>query len=452
MKNFLCFCTLLIWFTGGLYAQPFTLDDKIKPKRLDLKNVPDKKGAKSTGVMGTINDEPHYFFVKGHGMLQPLDIILESDESADLNLEIYYATWNNPEKKCNTSSGKGLCQVKFMVYGEFGIKVTTNTPGTDYALTIYGSPEWLPDLESPFVLTKNADVSKPGDALATGGNNTLFIGIFIALLIIIVLLAVVLLKKNRNKSAATVILLCSISMVISEKINAQNNPSGNQRGNNSGTGSPDSYEVFIIPPAPDRDMSKEDYKKWNDRTKKTAEAVKKIQDGIDAYNAYQSLGDCMRITTPPSAPRVPSFCATPVVAFESEGIIEYRMENNEECANCFTESRLAFNNARLDLEKLKVIYNCTKKMSNSAIAAGDNMASIHGVTGIVWQGLRYEIQKSVSDLEKAYDSKYLELIQKLNSTMHEMNACEAQFGEPDWYDRHGFMYYEFMKEAYKRKD
>ena len=36
--------------------------------------------------------------------------------------------------------------------------------------------------------------------------------------------------------------------------------------------------------------------------------------------------------------------------------------------------------------------------------------------------------------------------------MIDIAECEEEFGERDWYDRFGFMFYEFMKEKYRRTD
>ena len=36
----------------------------------------------------------------------------------------------------------------------------------------------------------------------------------------------------------------------------------------------------------------------------------------------------------------------------------------------------------------------------------------------------------------------------LKDSMVDMAICEAEFGTPDWYDRFGFIYYEFMKVRY----
>jgi hypothetical protein len=34
----------------------------------------------------------------------------------------------------------------------------------------------------------------------------------------------------------------------------------------------------------------------------------------------------------------------------------------------------------------------------------------------------------------------------------EFNTCENQYGTADWFAKSGFIYFEFMKERYKRND
>ena len=48
--------------------------------------------------------------------------------------------------------------------------------------------------------------------------------------------------------------------------------------------------------------------------------------------------------------------------------------------------------------------------------------------------------------------KYAELIGKLKKSMVQMGVCEDKFGVEDWYDRFGYVYYEFMADKYKRAD
>jgi hypothetical protein len=166
------------------------------------------------------------------------------------------------------------------------------------------------------------------------------------------------------------------------------------------------------------------------------------------YTSYTGLSNCISSTPPAGAPTIPSICTD--LSFDDEGrLLE---EQDAECASCFLSARKSFNERRYVFEQLATIYKCTKKFTDAAIAFGDNASGVHGVAGLAWQSERIKIEKSVEDLQAAYDKKYNELIQGLADDMMELNICEAKYGVEDWFDRFGYMYYEFMKEKYQRKD
>jgi hypothetical protein len=109
-------------------GQPFTLDETLEPLRLDLAPVASQPGAKAAWLQGATIAEAHHFYVKGHGMLQPIDVILEAPEQRDLTLEIFYGAWDVPALKDSTRpDGIGIAQ--FTAYGAFGIRVSGATPG-----------------------------------------------------------------------------------------------------------------------------------------------------------------------------------------------------------------------------------------------------------------------------------------------------------------------------------
>ena len=53
--------------------------------------------------------------------------------------------------------------------------------------------------------------------------------------------------------------------------------------------------------------------------------------------------------------------------------------------------------------------------------------------------------KSIASLDTSYDKKRIELLNKLNNTLLELDVCERQYGLEDWYDRFGVLYYNFME-------
>ncbi|HDZ69487.1 MAG TPA: hypothetical protein ENH43_03630 [Phycisphaerales bacterium] len=173
---------------------------------------------------------------------------------------------------------------------------------------------------------------------------------------------------------------------------------------------------------------------WNaDSAKAMGSALTSLEAGRNLEKSW--LSKCDRIGNPPKTPSIPSFCA-----------------KNEACSQCYSQTRIDFNKVRATLEKLRQIYTCSQKFSKSAIAFGDSSSGVHAVVGLAWQTQKGGILKAVKGLQAAYDRKYAELIGKLKKSMVQMGVCEDKFGVEDWYDRFGYVYYEFMADKYKRAD
>lgn len=139
---------------------------------------------------------------------------------------------------------------------------------------------------------------------------------------------------------------------------------------------------------------------------------------------------------PPGMPEIPISCA-----------------ENAECQSCYARAQHELNFLRVQFERLRAIYGGTKKMSDKAIAFGDAVSGIHGMMGLAWMSARKDIQNSVEHLGKTYDKKYTDLLAALERQLKAMAVCEAEhFDTPDWYNRFGFIYYQFMAARYKRPD
>lgn len=122
------------------------------------------------------------------------------------------------------------------------------------------------------------------------------------------------------------------------------------------------------------------------------------------------------------------------------------------CQDCFTDAREKMNFFRKQLARLNCIYQNTKNFTNSAVAFGDGASGMHAMTAIAWRRERVKIMASMTQLKQTYDTRYIEFIQGLKSALMEFDNCENKFGQGDWYQKSGFIYYEMMKERYKRND
>ena len=137
--------------------------------------------------------------------------------------------------------------------------------------------------------------------------------------------------------------------------------------------------------------------------------------------------------TPPGAPSVPSKC----------------MENAA-CRPCYTEAYAKVNKTRKALEKVRAHYDFTHKFSTEGIALMTSVAATAG--GPAGIGAAVESRKvnaAVSDFDTVVRNKNVELLTRLQGELMEVNTCEAKYyGNTDWYDRFGYMYFQFMSAHY----
>jgi hypothetical protein len=160
-----------------------------------------------------------------------------------------------------------------------------------------------------------------------------------------------------------------------------------------------------------------------------------VHDALELYDDLTSDDAAFEPDyNPPGMPQVPISCG-----------------EDEACQECYAKAQNELNFLRVQFEKLRAIYDSTKKMSDNAISFGDDVSSIHGVMGLSWQMQKRGIQKSVEHLGQTYDKKYTDLLSALERQLKKLAECEAKhFNSPDWYNRFGFIYYQFMAARYKR--
>jgi hypothetical protein len=142
----------------------------------------------------------------------------------------------------------------------------------------------------------------------------------------------------------------------------------------------------------------------------------------------------------------------PDLSVDASHMMPTACRGNGECQSCYTGAyrELAF--IRRQLARLSCIYNNTKTFNEAAIAFGDNTSGIHAVTGLSWQNARAEILHAYNSFKQTYDNKYTGMINGLQQALMSISRCEGQYGTPDWYQRFVFIYFEMMKEKYKRTD
>ncbi len=404
-------------FNLSLSAQPFTLNEEIKPLKLQLTKHPKYEGAKyAEGEFSLVSGETSYHYVKGHDVFQYVDIFIYSDnENADLQADLVFNTWNTIEETKHTSkSENGIINLKVRSWQDIGFTVKSkDLTKIDYSIIVNASEPMMNYLGSPFVkateenLVSATAIEQP----ITNSNDSTQTNWFIYILIGVLLVLVGLMAgklSSRNKTLLFILLFIVIGF----------------QSKNYGQESRDEQDAVIH-----ANRRSQIDSRINDvnQLMGTGDAAEEL------IRQYRNLGSCLRSGPPPGRPRIPSFCA-----------------EESTCADCFYRARARFDSSRYNLEKLQTIYDCSTSYLNAAIAFGDNVSGYHGVSGIIWQSKKREIERSMRNLDKAYDEKRVEMLAAFQDNLSSLDECERAHGMEDWYDRFGVMFYNFAEMRYHR--
>lgn len=177
-----------------------------------------------------------------------------------------------------------------------------------------------------------------------------------------------------------------------------------------------------------------------------------ITDAIGHFNTVLSLYGNAQDMYNSSTALANGECA-PEFSTSDNAMMSRSCTRESECEQCYTSAIRELNFVRRILGRLSCIYSNTKNFTNAAIAFGDNASGIHAVTGLAWQSARGEIVQSMNHMKQTYDQKYIGLIGSLERALKSIDRCEQQYGGQDgWYQRVGFIYFEFLKDKYRRND
>jgi hypothetical protein len=177
-------------------------------------------------------------------------------------------------------------------------------------------------------------------------------------------------------------------------------------------------------------------------------SAKELYDGLQALKK----GECVPDFNVSAQGMIPSACDSLTEDTRSDSAVgdEEARGGANNCAKCYENAYKKLTDVRRRLGRLKCLGLTMKNFITKANSFGDSVSSIHAVQGLAWQKEKKGISDSYGKFKEAYDSKYKELMETLNQAMIAIDECEAQSGQPDWYQRFGFMYVEFMAEKYKR--
>lgn len=458
-KTIFTVITTFLLFNGALYAQPFTLDENLNPTLLELQDVKDIEGAKGIFASHILpGGSDQYYSISGFDALQVLDVhIFSLEDNNQLKIDLVKTNWKQIEKSSELQNANdGIVNFSFRSHNDFGLKITnTSDEPISYAVAISASPPIENYLKSPFIKAtpQNSGIS-PSDEKQSGTDASnankdeespgqsippyifIVLGVMVGIIIMLLFKHKIISKKPGATFTIAFTILCL------SPINAQpGRPTNPQiEGLQFLTQENKRYlEQFIENRVESRTADLANSLKRMDKV--ASDIQKMLGKGLTSYTvakeffeSTETLGNCLSNGTPPGQPRIPSFC----------------VEVDGECASCFSAARGKFNKTRYRFERLQNIYDCYMHYFDTAIKFGDDVSSYHGVAGLAWQTKKFELLKELKKLDVAYDQKRVELLNELQDSLIELDRCEQEHGLPDWYDRFGSIFLDFMENAYHR--
>jgi hypothetical protein len=174
-------------------AQPFNLNDRIKPVELEFRRFNPKDSIKQGKIsIASVQqtEDTMYFFAKGISIYSAVYVSVTGNNSCpDLKISLHTDNWHKADQS-GTTNEKKHWETKFKTEGDFGIMVVGPPQISKYAIIVWNGKDVRPDMPSPF---KTKGKSSGGGGIFSGKN--LLIGGIVLLLIIIGFL----LYKLKNK-------------------------------------------------------------------------------------------------------------------------------------------------------------------------------------------------------------------------------------------------------------
>jgi len=382
-------------------AQPFTLDEKIKPTEIKLE--PYKPGGKADGRMygAVINQtqESQYFFVQGLSIYSPTYVDVAADPpTARIQVALHKETWGTPSLEGKTDD-TGRWNATFKTNGDFGIHVTPDRVPATYALVVWVGNEVEMSLPSPF--TKSSHMTGRD---ASSGN----LGMFALAGLLIVAVAAAGFYKVKAARMCLLIGLLLTAPLFARASSAQDYPK-------AVAAMLDQLKSFL----------------------ERQESVEKFWESLKALSNDEGVPDVSQ-----RGPSLPSSCL--------DGTWKPPSGDAYKNCQCMATAVDKLRKNRQMLEKLRILVANQKAFVGKATALGNSFAQLHTVLGLQWVGIKkHDIDEPYAQFKTISNQKHQQLMAAIQTDLKDISECEAKLGEPDWYQKFGFVYYEFLYAAYK---
>ncbi len=409
----LAVCAILLAGIGTatpLFAQPFTLDEKIKATELKLQPYRAGDGKADGRIYGAIitqTEATQYFYVEGVSIYSPNYVgITAENPSETLKVSLHKETWEQANVSGQTQNA-GHWEAKFKTSGDFGIRVTSDHLPAQYALLVWVGNEVDAPPPSPFTRSATAGI---GAAASSSTKLYVIIGLLI--------LALVALAFFKFRPVRTCLLIGSLifGLTLARPMRAQEG----------------AYPKAVA-------EMLEQLKAFLEHQ----ENVKDFWESLQALSSDEAVPD-----TSQRGPSLPSSCvdASWKIPPEDRAI---GSSHSQDC-QCMATAVDKLRKNRQMLEKLRIYVANQKAFVDKATTLGNSFAQLHTLLGLQWVGIKkHDIDEPYAQFKVISNQKHQALMDAIEKDLKDISVCEAKFGEPNWYDKYGFMYYEFLYAAYK---
>jgi hypothetical protein len=201
IKNQLLLIVVLFFIQQFALAQPFTLEEKIKPVELILKAVNPAKLPKAKGRMNvtevTQAEDTAYYFVQGASIYSPVYVGLKLKDAANpVKVSLHKMNWKN-ENRSGSTDNQGRWAEHFKTENDFGIRVIAPVKPSTYSLVVWVADE--PKMELPTVFgDKVSEKDKTAVNSSGKGGSGKLLYIIIGVMAVAIAVLFIMLKKRKK--------------------------------------------------------------------------------------------------------------------------------------------------------------------------------------------------------------------------------------------------------------
>jgi hypothetical protein len=123
---------------------------------------------------------------------------------------------------------------------------------------------------------------------------------------------------------------------------------------------------------------------------------------------------------------------------------------DELCSKCAGDPYGRMERTLARMARNRRLYDYYMAWAKKGIATGDAIAGAAGLGALRWAEDKIEIDRTLKTVSAAYDKGYVAGLEKLDAELKDIDRCEADlYQSDDWYQRHGFLFFETIKSIYR---